>query len=48
MHAAGQAETERRRHGQGRHTLWTGDLGTAIFLAQCLAGACELPAIELW
>ena len=48
MHAAGQVEAERRRHGQGRHTLWTGDLGTAMYLAQCLAGASELPAIELW
>jgi hypothetical protein len=48
MHAAGQVEADRRRHGCGRHTLWTGDLGTAIFLRQCLAGASELPAIELW
>ena len=48
MHAASQVAAERRRHGHGRHTLWTGDLGTAIYLAQCLAGASELPAIELW
>ena len=48
MHSAAQVAAERRRHGQGRHTLWTGDPGTAIFLAQCLAGASELPAMELW
>ena len=47
-HAAVQVEADRRRHGRGRHTLWTGDLGVAIFLRQCLAGASELPAIELW
>ena len=47
-HAAAQVEADRRRHGRGRHTLWTGDLGVAIFLRQCLAGASELPAIELW
>jgi hypothetical protein len=48
MHAAARVEADRRRHGCGRHTLWTGDLGVAIFLRQCLAGASELPAIELW
>ena len=47
-HAAGQVEADRRRYGRGRHTLWTGDLGAAIFLRQCLAGASGLPAIELW
>ena len=48
LHAAAQVEADRRRHGRGRHTLWTGDLGAAVFLRQCLAGASELPAIELW
>ena len=48
VHAAAQVETERRRYGRGRHTLWTGDLGTAIYLRQCLDGGSELPAIELW
>jgi hypothetical protein len=38
MHAAEQVERERERHGRGRHTLWTGDLGTAVFLARCLGG----------
>jgi hypothetical protein len=47
-HVAAQVAADRRRHGRGRHTLWTGDLGAAIFLRQCLAGASELPAIELW
>jgi lantibiotic modifying enzyme len=47
-HAAAQVEADRSRYGRGRHTLWTGDLGAAIFLRQCLAGASELPAIDLW
>jgi hypothetical protein len=38
MHAAEQVGRERERHGRGRHTLWTGDLGTAVFLARCLGG----------
>jgi lanthionine synthetase-like protein len=48
MHAAAQVEAERERHGRGRHTLWTGDLGTAVFLCRCLDGGSELPAIERW
>jgi hypothetical protein len=48
MHAAAQVEADRSRYGQGRHTLWTGDLGTALYLTQCLDGGSALPAIELW
>ena len=47
-HAAAQVEAARRQHGQGRHTLWTGDLGTAMFLQACLAGTAELPALDAW
>jgi hypothetical protein len=47
-HAAAQVEATRRAHGHGRHTLWTGDLGTAVFLAQCITGDSELPALEAW
>jgi hypothetical protein len=43
MHAIAQVEHARSRHGRGRHTLWTGDLGTAIFLADCLEGRGALP-----
>ena len=48
MHAAAQVEAGRSRYGRGRHTLWTGDLGTAMFLCRCLDGSSELPAIEQW
>ena len=43
MHAAGQVEQSRSSHGRGRHTLWTGDLGTALFLADCVDGRGQLP-----
>lgn len=43
MHAAAQVERSRSRHGRGRYTLWTGDLGTALFLADCVDGGGELP-----
>jgi hypothetical protein len=43
MHAAHQVEHARAQHGRGRHTLWTGDLGTALFLADCVDGRGSLP-----
>ena len=43
MHAARQVEQTRSEHGRGRHTLWTGDLGTAVYLADCIDGAGRLP-----
>jgi len=36
MHAAGQVDQQRVLHGQGRHSLWTGDLGVACVLQACL------------
>ena len=43
MHAARQVEHTRAQHGQGRYTLWTGDLGTALYLGDCVEGAGNLP-----
>jgi hypothetical protein len=43
MHAAGQVELSRSEYGRGRHTLWTGDLGTAVYLADCVDGAGQVP-----
>jgi hypothetical protein len=43
MHAAGQVDAARAAYGRGRHSLWTGDLGTALYLADCLDGAGSLP-----
>ena len=43
MHAARQVEQSRSDHGHGRNTLWTGDLGTALYLADCVEGEGQLP-----
>jgi hypothetical protein len=43
MHAAAQVERSRSEFGRGRHTLWTGDLGTALYLADCVDGGGRLP-----
>ena len=42
-HAAAQVAHARVEHGRGRYTLWTGDPGTALYLADCLAGGGALP-----
>jgi hypothetical protein len=46
MHALLQVEEARRRHGRGRHTLWTGDLGVAVYLRQCLEGEAGMPSLD--
>ena len=43
MHAAAQVERGRAELGRGRYTLWTGDPGTALYLADCLAGGGAVP-----
>lgn len=43
MHAAGQVSRARGEHGRGRYTFWTGDPGTAVYLAHCLVGQGTMP-----
>ena len=43
MHAAEQVERARAEYGQGRYSLWTGDPGTALYLADCIDGKGKLP-----
>jgi hypothetical protein len=48
MHAAEQVERERHRYGRGRYSLWTGDLGTALYLRSCLAPTAAMPTLDRW
>ena len=43
VHSIAQVERARADHGMGRYSLWTGDLGTALYLADCIDGAGRLP-----
>jgi lantibiotic modifying enzyme len=43
MHTISQVERDRKRFGRGRYTLWTGDPGTAVYLADCLDGSLNVP-----
>jgi hypothetical protein len=46
MHAVAQVERERRALGRGHYSLWTGDPGTALYLALCLDGSATLPGLD--
>ncbi|MDO9093248.1 MAG: LanC-like protein [Rubrivivax sp.] len=46
MHGIVQVEQERAVHGQGRHTLWTGDLGMACVLWDCISGRPGFPTLD--
>lgn len=46
MHAIAQYERARQRYGAGRYTLWTGDLGLAVYLWHCLAGSGSMPSLD--
>lgn len=48
MHAIGQVEATTARFGRGRHTLWTGDLGTALYLSSCLASTAGVPTLDVF
>lgn len=43
VHSIAQVERARADHGMGRYTLWTGDPGTALYLADCIDGVGRLP-----
>jgi hypothetical protein len=46
LHAAAQVEAARARHGRGRHSLWTGDLGVACVLRNCVTGDDRFPTLD--
>jgi hypothetical protein len=44
VHALGQVE----RRGHGRYSLWTGDVGVALYAAACLEGRTDYPVVDSW
>jgi hypothetical protein len=46
MHALEQVQTARREHGIGRFSLWTGDIGAALYLADCITGSSDFPTLD--
>jgi hypothetical protein len=48
MHAIAQFEAETAATGRLRHSLWTGDIGLAIFLWDCLRGTLRFPTLDVF
>lgn len=46
MHSLEQRTRTRELYGQGRHTLWTGDAGLAVYLWHCIQGVGALPTLD--
>jgi hypothetical protein len=46
MHALGQTVAARVEHGGMRHSLWTGDLGVALFLRACQVLDPRFPSFQ--
>jgi hypothetical protein len=47
MHALAQREAMRAEYGRGRYTLWTGDLGVALYLRACLEVDDRWPLLDV-
>jgi len=46
MHAGAQVERMRSRYGRGRYSLWTGDVGVALYLWSCISGDAAMPTLD--
>jgi hypothetical protein len=46
MHALDQVERLRRERGRGRYSLWTGDVGVALYVADCIDGTGRYPVLD--
>lgn len=46
MHAIGQTKRARAQFDRARYSLWTGDLGVALYLRSCLTGDPAFPSID--
>jgi hypothetical protein len=47
MHAIAQSDAEAAQVGQRRFSLWTGDIGLACFLWECLNGTARFPTMDV-
>jgi hypothetical protein len=48
MHALEQVERLKTVRGRGRYSLWTGDIGTALFAADCVDAQARYPILDAW
>lgn len=48
MHGIEQVERARTAYGRGRYTLWSGDLGIALYLQSCSDADTAMPALDVF
>jgi lantibiotic modifying enzyme len=48
VHALEQVQRLREQRGRGRYSLFTGDLGVAVYAADCLDGRASYPIYDSW
>jgi hypothetical protein len=48
MHALEQVTRLREERGGGRYSLWTGDVGVALFAADCIDARSSYPVLDSW
>ncbi len=48
MTAMAQCREARQRYGQGRYSLWTGDVGLAVYLWDCLTTEPRFPTVDVF
>lgn len=46
MHGIAQTESHAHQYGQMRYSLWTGDLGFAVYLWHCICGGGPFPTLD--
>ncbi|AUX22793.1 lanthionine synthetase C-like protein [Sorangium cellulosum] len=47
MHAVRQSEAQAEELGRRRYSLWTGDLGLACFLWECVRASARFPTVDV-
>ncbi|MDM0108053.1 LanC-like protein [Variovorax sp. J22R24] len=48
MHGIRQTERDLAQFGQLRYSLWTGDLGLAVYLLDCIEGTDRFPTLDVF
>ena len=48
MTAIAQCREARARHGRGRYSLWTGDVGLAVYLRDCISSEPAFPTVDVF
>jgi hypothetical protein len=48
MHAIEQCDRDVKTFGQRKFSLWTGDLGLAIYLWDCIRASAKFPTIDVF